>query len=81
MSAKEDLELHIKTLELQEAFVNAKATRGQPDHDEAAVEAASAALNEHRVFWRSIREQVAAERYNEWAATQDATDEPAGEEG
>lgn len=70
MSAKEDLELFRTTLELQTAFVDAKATRGQEGHDEDAVEAASAALNAHRVYWRSIREYVQAQREQEWAASQ-----------
>jgi hypothetical protein len=74
MSAQEDFEVIQKDHELSQAFIAAKATRGQEGHDEDAVNAASAALSEYRTYWRGIREFLAAVREQEWAAAQEQTE-------
>ena len=71
MSAREDLLLIGETLELSDAHIAHKALLGTPEYDPEAAAAASAALNEHRVYWRSIREFVTAQREQEWAAAQE----------
>lgn len=68
---KKDLDLINEAHELEQAFIDAKASRGKKDHDESKVVAASKALDAHRTKWRGIREYVQAVREAEWAAAQE----------
>ena len=72
---KEDLELIQETMILSQAHIDEKAKLGTPEYDPEAAEAASRALDAHRVKWRGIREWMQAVAEQEWADEQAAIEQ------
>ncbi len=56
-TTREEIELALKDLDLQEAYIKAKVEHGR-DSDEC--KAAKQALNEHRRPWREVRDAFGA---------------------